>query len=210
MVRKSTPANALISPVCNAGVRISRADRLKSTGTYVAERGTHDDGLVSVLLVVVVDGADGLDARVLLVLVSGSGLVLLVPVQNTTNEGRDESDTSLGASHSLAETEQESKVAVDLIVALEFTSGLDTLPGRSDFDENAILGDADGLVELDQVPGLYRGTSRVKKCAGAGDRGNVRTLALVASLSNESLASTSVETRPGTMAKISFPNSTSY
>jgi hypothetical protein len=162
MVRKSTPAKALISPVCDARVRISRADRLGSTETYVAERSTHDDGFVSVLLVVVVDGADGLDARVLLVLVSGSGLVLLVPVQNTTNEGRDESDTSLGASHSLAETEQESKVAVDLVVALEFTSGLDTLPGGSNLDENAILGDADGLVELDQVPGLYRGTSRVK------------------------------------------------
>ena len=38
----------------------------------------------------------------------------------------------------------------------------------------------------------------------------MRTLALVDSLLNESLASTSVETRPGTIAKISFPNSTSY
>ena len=38
----------------------------------------------------------------------------------------------------------------------------------------------------------------------------MRTFALVASLLNESLASTSVETRPGTIFKISFPNSTSY
>jgi hypothetical protein len=36
------------------------------------------------------------------------------------------------------------------------------------------------------------------------------TFALVASLSNERRASTSVETRPGIIASISFPNSTSY
>jgi len=120
----------------------------------VAERSTHDDGLVSVLLVVVVDLADGLNTGVILVLVSGSGLVLLVPVQNTADEGRDEGDTSLSTSNSLAETKQECKVAVDLVVTLEFTGSLDTLPGGSDLDENAFLGDADGLVKLDQVLGL--------------------------------------------------------
>ena len=136
--------------------------RQESTGTDVTERGTHDDGLVSVLLVVVVDLADRLNTRVLLILVGGSGLVLLVPVQNTANEGRDESDTSLGTSNSLAETEQESEIAVDPIVTLEFTGSLDTLPGGSDLDENAFLGDANRLVELDQVLGLYRGTFHVK------------------------------------------------
>ena len=114
------------------------------------------------LLVVVVDLTDGLDTRVILVLVSGSRLVLFVPVQNTADEGRDEGDISLGTSNSLAKTEQESEVAVDLIVALEFTSSLDTLPGGSNLDENAFLRDADGLVELDQVPGLRRGAFRIK------------------------------------------------
>ena len=137
-------------------------NRQRSTGTYVTERGTHDDSLVSMLLVVVVDLADRLNTRVLLILVGGSGLVFLVPVQNTANKRRDESDTSLGTSNSLAETEQESEIAVDPIVTLEFTGSLDTLPGGSDLDENAFLGDADRLVEFDQVLGLYRGTFHVK------------------------------------------------
>ena len=133
-----------------------------STDTYVTERSTHDDGPVSVLLVIVEDLADGLNTRVILVLVSGSGLVLLVPVQNTPDEGRDEGDTGLSTSNSLAETEQESEVAVDLFVAFEFTSSLDTLPAGSDLDEDAFLGDANGLVKLDQVPGLCRGTFHVE------------------------------------------------
>ena len=162
------------------------------------------------LLVVVVDLADGLDTRVLLVLVSGSGLVLLVPIQNTADEGRDESDTSLGTSNSLAETEQEGEIAVDLVITLEFTGSLDTLPAGSDLDQNAFLGDPNRLVELDQVLGLYRGTPHIKTSSKREIGVNRRTFALVASLSNESLASTSVETRPGTIAKISFPNSTSY
>ena len=154
MVRKSTPAKALISPVCDGGSGY-HMDRRGSTGTYVTERGTHNDGLVSVLLVVVVDRADRLNTRVLLVLVSGSGLVLLVPVQDAADEGRDESNTSLGTSNSLAETEQEGEVAVDLVVTLEFTGSLDTLPGGGDLDQDAFLGDSDGLVELDQLFGLH-------------------------------------------------------
>lgn len=50
--------------------------------TYVAERSTHDDGLVAVLLVVVEDLLDGLDTRVLVANVCRSGLVLLVPVKD--------------------------------------------------------------------------------------------------------------------------------
>lgn len=162
MVRKSQPAKDLISPVYGKIVRISHADRRGSTGTHVTERGSHDDGPVSVLLVVVVNLADGLNTRVLFILVSGSGLVLLVPVQNTANEGRDEGDIGLSTSDSLAETEQKSEVAVNLFFALEFTGSLDTLPAGSDLDENAFLGDANGLVELDQVPGLCRRTFHVE------------------------------------------------
>lgn len=115
------------------------------------------------LLIVVEDLTDGLDTRILLVLVSRSGLVLLVPVQNTTDEGRDEGDTSLSTSHGLAKTEQEGEIAVDLVVAFEFTGSLDTLPGGGDLDENAFLADTNGLVELDQVPRLIRGTCHVGK-----------------------------------------------
>ncbi len=49
---------------------------------YVAERSTHDDGLVVVLLVVVKDLLHGLDTRILIALVLGSGLSLLVPVKD--------------------------------------------------------------------------------------------------------------------------------
>lgn len=50
--------------------------------TYVAEGGAHDNRLVAVLLVVVVDLGDRLDTRVFCALVGGAGLVLLVPVEN--------------------------------------------------------------------------------------------------------------------------------
>ena len=80
MVRKSQPAKALISPAYDKRVRMRYACRGRLIGSYVTERSTHDDGPVPVLLVVVVDLANGLNAGVVLVLVSGPGLVLLVPV----------------------------------------------------------------------------------------------------------------------------------
>ena len=50
--------------------------------THVTEGSTHDDGLVLVLLVVVVDTLHGLDTRVLIADVVLARLVLLVPVKN--------------------------------------------------------------------------------------------------------------------------------
>ena len=87
MVRKSTPDKALISPVCNEWVRMSHGNLEIWTRSYITEGSTHDDGLLSMLLVVVEDFANGLNAMVFLVLVSRSGLVFLVPVQNTADEG---------------------------------------------------------------------------------------------------------------------------
>jgi hypothetical protein len=49
--------------------------------TYVPEAGTHDDGLVAVLLVVVENLLDGLDTRVIIALV-GLASVFLVPVKD--------------------------------------------------------------------------------------------------------------------------------
>ena len=55
-VRKSTPARDLISDVCKAGIGISTMIvRDETRNTYVAERGTHDDRFVAVLLVIVED-----------------------------------------------------------------------------------------------------------------------------------------------------------
>ena len=51
------------------------------SNTYVTEGGTHNDRLVAVLLVVVVDALDGLDTGVLVTLV-GFACRLLVPVKD--------------------------------------------------------------------------------------------------------------------------------
>jgi hypothetical protein len=66
------------------------------------ERGTHDNGLVVVLLVVVEDGLYALDTGVLLlgVLLLGRGLV---PVENAADKGRDEEGASLGGGDGLDE-----------------------------------------------------------------------------------------------------------
>lgn len=75
----------------------------------------------------------------------------------TADEGRDEGDTSLSASNSLREAEQERKVAVDTVVTLKLARSLDTLPGRGDLDEHTLLLDANGLVEGDELLGLLLG-----------------------------------------------------
>lgn len=113
----------------------------------VAERSAHDNGLVAELLVVVVDLLDGLHTRVLLlgvVLLGGS----LEPVKDTADEGGDEEGTGLGGGDGLDKGEHEGKVGVDAVVALENLGGLDTLPGGGDLDQDTVLGDTLGLVEL--------------------------------------------------------------
>jgi hypothetical protein len=73
-----------------------RCRQSKIETTYVTERSTHDDSLVTVLLVVVEDFGDGLDTRVLLALVVlPSGL--FVPVEDTADKGRNEGYASLDA-----------------------------------------------------------------------------------------------------------------
>jgi hypothetical protein len=48
----------------------------------------------------------------------------------------------------LWEREHEGQVAVDAVLLLEDLGGLDSLPGGGDLDQDALLGDTDGLVEL--------------------------------------------------------------
>lgn len=101
--------------------------------TDAAERGTHDNGLVAELLVVLVNGLDGGDTRVLLL-----GVLLFVvslePIKDTADEGRDEVGAGLSSSNSLGEREHEGQVGVDAVVALEDLSSLDSFPGGSDLD----------------------------------------------------------------------------
>ena len=75
----------------------------------------------------------------------------------TAHEGRDEGDTRLGARNSLGEAEEKGEVAVDAVIALELARSLDTLPGGRDLDEDALLLDADGVVERDELLGLGLG-----------------------------------------------------
>ena len=115
--------------------------------TSVTEGSTHDDGVVAVLLVVVENVLDGLNTGVLL----GSVVTLvgsLVPVKDTANERRDEVGTGLGSSDGLDGGEHEGQVAVDAVVTLEDLSGLDTLPGGGNLDQDTVLGDTVLLVEL--------------------------------------------------------------
>jgi hypothetical protein len=111
------------------------------------ERSTHDDSLVIVLLVVIEDGLDASHSWVLLL-----GVLLLVgslePIQDAADEGGDEEGVGLGGGDGLGEREHEGQVAVDAVLLLQDLGGLDTLPCRGDLDQNAVLGDANGLVEL--------------------------------------------------------------
>ena len=166
-----------------------------------AERGTHDDGLVAELLVVVEDAANRLDTGVLLLgvlLLGGS----LVPVKNATNEGRNEESAGLSSGDGLDEREHKGEVGVDAVVPLEDLSSLDALPCRGNLDQNALLANALLLVQLRIVssPSLH---TRINDLLTSMMR---RALLTEAFVSKEKRASTSVETLPGTTFRISFPN----
>ena len=68
--------------------------------TKVSKRSTHDDGLVSELLIVIEDGLDGLDSGIFLLGVCLSG-ASLVPIEDSANEGRDEEDAGFSSSDGL-------------------------------------------------------------------------------------------------------------
>lgn len=102
------------------------------------------------LLVVVENGLDRLDTRVLFLLV----LLLcscLEPVEDAADEGGNEESTGLGGGNGLYLGEEESQVAVDLVLLLEDLHGLDTLVGGGNLDEDAGLVNAQLLVELRDV-----------------------------------------------------------
>lgn len=120
------------------------------------------------LLVVVENLLDREDSRVLSGLVSLAGLGL-EPVHDSADEGRDEGDASLGASDGLTETEEEGEVAMDVELLLEVSSGLNSLPGGGDLDEDSVLGDTDGLVESDQGLGLADETFSSQSRSAGGE-----------------------------------------
>ena len=120
----------------------------------VAERGAHDLRVVAVLFVVVEDGADGSNARIRVVCVEAR--LLLVPVEDTPDEGGDEPHVHLGARDGLAETEEERQVAVDAFL-FENLGGLDAFPRGTQLDQDALLRDASSFVQLNELVSFLDG-----------------------------------------------------
>jgi hypothetical protein len=106
-----------------------------------SERCSHDNGLVSVLLVVVEDALHTLDTGIFFGTVGLAGLGL-VPIHDSAHEWRDEERTGFGTSDGLNKREHQREVAVDLVFGLEDLRGLDAFIGRGNLDKNAVLGDA--------------------------------------------------------------------
>ena len=91
---------------------------------------------------------------------------------HTADEGRNQGDASLGTSNSLAETEEESEVAVNAVLSLELLRRLDTLPGRGDLDQDTLALDTDRLVKGNEVLGLRLGCCLVEGQLGVNLSGN--------------------------------------
>jgi hypothetical protein len=85
---------------------------------------------------------------------------------DSTDEGRDQGDAGLGTGDGLTESEQEGQVAVNVVVPLQLSGGLDTLPGRGDLDQDPLPVDTLGLVESDELLGLVDGGLLVKRESG--------------------------------------------
>lgn len=130
----------------------------------VAEAGPHDFGSVAEFLVIVVDRANGEDAGVF-----GGGEVFaggfLMPVENASDEGRDELDFALGAGDGLGEGEEEGEVAVDAVFLKDFC-GTDAFPGGGNFDQDAFAVDASFFVKGNEFAGFGCGGGGVEGEAG--------------------------------------------
>lgn len=85
--------------------------------TNTSERSTHDNSLVSKLLVVIKDALDRGHSWVFLLGISLSGLGL-VPIKDTADEGGDQECASLGGGDGLHLGEEEGQVAVDAVLLL--------------------------------------------------------------------------------------------
>ena len=108
--------------------------------------------------------------------------LLLVIVVDAADERRDQRHAGFGAGHRLREAEEQRQVAVDAL-AFELLGGADALPGAADLDQDPLAANA-------------RGSRR-----GRSARAPWRWCASVSKLSR---ASTSVDTRPGTIFRISL------
>src|SRR6202042_711137 len=96
----------------------------------------------------VVDRRDGLHAGIVGSVVVAVWLVLLVPVEDASDEGRDEGGFGFGGSDCLMKSKEQRHVAVDTLLLEDF-GGANAFPGGGQLDENAIAGDACLVVQSD-------------------------------------------------------------
>mmetsp|Transcript_2297 Transcript_2297/g.4018 ORF Transcript_2297/g.4018 Transcript_2297/m.4018 type:complete len:219 (-) Transcript_2297:90-746(-) len=116
---------------------------------------------MAMLFVVVEDGSHRHDTRIFRRSISLHTLRFLVPIHDTSNEGRDERASSFGTCDSLCDREDECEVASNAKLLQHF-GGLNTLPRRRDLNENTLLLDAHLLVHFDQLKSLSDGGVRIK------------------------------------------------
>lgn len=100
---------------------------------------------------------------------------------------------------------------MDPVLLLKNRGGLDAFPGRTELDQDPVTLVPCRLVQLNELKTI-RGESALRASARRATAGSVtrRALVIMASLSKDSRASTSVDTRPGTSFKISMPKLTNY
>lgn len=89
-----------------------------------------------------------------------------MPVEDSADKGRDEGDLGLGTGNGLDKGEEQGQVAVNAVLGLELSSSLDTLVGGGDLDEDSLLGDTLGLVEIDELESLLDGGVLVERESG--------------------------------------------
>jgi hypothetical protein len=131
----------------------------------VTEGSSHNNGVVSMLFVVVEDAGDRDHTGIFRSRESSDTLVLFVPVHDATNKGRNQSASRLGASDGLRHGENQSQVTGDSLF-FKNLSGLDSLPSGGNLDEDAGLVDTDLLVKLNDLAGLGKGGLGIERETG--------------------------------------------
>lgn len=143
----------------------------------VSKGGTHDNGVVSVFFVVVVDfrhrDHTGIGCRLesWKVFVFGQFFFFVV-IHDASDKGRNKGDAHLGAGNGLGQAKNECQVAGDSL-CFQDLGGLNALPGGGNLDEDAGLVDSLFLVELDEGSGLFDGRLGVKGKTGVDLRRDV-------------------------------------
>ena len=146
------------------GDRQEIATRQFGDFAHVAEAGAHHFGRMAEFLVVGIDLRHRQHARVFLRRVGSATGVLLVPVKNATNEGRDQRHAGLGAGHRLMQPEKQRQVAMDTFF-FQHRRGLNTFPGRGDLDQDAFPRNTGGFVLGDQFAPLGDGRLGIERQA---------------------------------------------